>query len=166
MSDAELEWLQSHASQKKMVVEFGAWCGRSSIALASAITVLCVDTWQGSAEHASEIAVGLSPWKEWRKNTAEYRNVAPLRCDLSNEQDVSFLERLVSTSGGADMVFVDAAHDYDSVMRDIKTARRLLSAGGLLCGHDYSASWPGVVAAVNDSLETRFVHDSIWSSAE
>jgi hypothetical protein len=45
---------------------------------------------------------------------------------------------------------VDAAHDEASVRRDIALARRLLRPGGLLCGHDYSEFWPGVMAAVDD----------------
>ena len=166
MSDAELEWLASHAANKRLVVELGAWCGRSSVALSSATSVLCADTWRGSPEHASEIEGGLEPWLEWRRNTALYQNITPVRCDLANETDTSFLWRLTQSMGGADMVFVDASHDYESVLQDIATARRLLRDGGLLCGHDYSPGWPGVVQAVNESVEPRFLCDSIWSNAE
>ena len=39
--------------------------------------------------------------------------------------------------GIADMVFIDASHNYSSVKRDIKIAQRLCRRGGTLCGHDY-----------------------------
>ena len=165
MSDAELEWLASHAANRRLVVELGAWCGRSSMALSSATSVLCVDTWRGSKETASELAGGFDPWLEWRRNTALYQNITPVRCDLASETDKSFLSRLTQSMGGADMVFVDAAHDYESVLRDIGTARHLIGKGGLLCGHDFSGAWPGVVAAVRELIpDVQVAAETIWWS--
>lgn len=46
-------------------------------------------------------------------------------------------------------VFIDAAHDPESVRRDLGTWWPLVTAGGTLAGHDYNGCWLGVVDAVN-----------------
>jgi predicted O-methyltransferase YrrM len=162
MEDDELEWLAAQAAGRDLVVEFGAWCGRSSVALATARLVLCVDTWRGSREHAELVAAGFNPWEQWSRNTAAYDNVAPFEVDLGNPAGVDDLVGIVTDAGGADMVFIDAAHDAPSVRRDIATARRLLRPGGLLCGHDYSDCWPGVKQAVDELVPGRGLTRSIW----
>lgn len=166
MDDDELEWLAAQAAGRDLVVEFGAWCGRSSVALATARQVLCVDTWRGSPEHAQLLAAGLDPWEQWVRNTAAYDNVAPFEVDLGDPGGVDELARVVAGEGGAAMVFVDAAHDVSSVSRDIATARRLLRAGGLLCGHDYADCWPGVKQAVDGLVPGRSLYRSIWWAFE
>jgi hypothetical protein len=55
-----------------------------------------------------------------------------------------------------DWVYIDAAHDYESVHRDLLAAQSKVRKDGWICGHDYT-SWSskginrwGVVEAVND----------------
>lgn len=164
MERTELEWLAARAAGLGLVVEFGSWRGRSSVALASAKRLLCIDTWEGSDEaaHASLLASGVNPWVEWWRNLHDYPHVTPYRLDLDDAYAVGLLCGIVADEGGADMVFVDAAHDYESVRRDIQTAMRLLKPGGLLCGHDYSGSWPDVRRAVDELVPDRQVHHTIW----
>lgn len=49
-----------------------------------------------------------------------------------------------------DLVFVDAEHDYASVIADIRAWEPKIKVGGWISGHDYSDGDPGVVAAVNE----------------
>jgi hypothetical protein len=49
-------------------------------------------------------------------------------------------------------VFIDAAHDYDSVKADILAWRPLVAKGGILSGHDYDWGYPGVVHAVRELI--------------
>jgi len=44
-------------------------------------------------------------------------------------------------------VFIDAAHDMESVRRDIRAWMPKIERGGILCGHDYD--WDGVREAVD-----------------
>lgn len=159
----ELRWLAQTADGLPLVVEFGAWCGRSSVALSSAGLVISVDTWGGSPEHRRTIEAGLNPWKEWCENTGEFRNIVPYRCDLARPDD---LVEFVSSRGGADLVFVDAAHDHESVARDIRTAKAMVRSGGVVCGHDYmTADWPEVTLAVNEEFDNVETCVSIWRGA-
>lgn len=67
-----------------------------------------------------------------------------------------------SWSGGRPaLVFIDAAHDYVSVLEDIAWSRSV--GARVICGHDYSDLWPGVQRAVNESFQgdVSFV-DSLW----
>jgi predicted O-methyltransferase YrrM len=62
-----------------------------------------------------------------------------------------------------DWVYIDAAHDYASVKKDLAAARPKIKPGGWICGHDYTRwssagihRW-GVVEAVNEfCLEHRW----------
>jgi predicted O-methyltransferase YrrM len=36
-----------------------------------------------------------------------------------------------------DLIFIDGAHDYFSVVNDIRVSLRGLKPGGILCGHDF-----------------------------
>ncbi|CAE8626986.1 unnamed protein product [Polarella glacialis] len=51
-----------------------------------------------------------------------------------------------------DMVFVDGDHRYESVLVDINAWWPKVKPGGILAGHDFAITFPGVVEAV-----TRFV---------
>jgi hypothetical protein len=87
----------------------------------------------------------------------ESGRVQPLR--MSTVDGAQFLrERGVKL----DMIFIDAAHDYESVKADILAWRPLLVPSGLLCGHDY---WhQGVAQAVRELLPTHVKTGagSIW----
>ena len=55
-----------------------------------------------------------------------------------------------------DWVYLDAAHDYECIKKDIGVVWKKIRAGGLICGHDYTRwssnglnRW-GVVEAVNE----------------
>jgi hypothetical protein len=67
--------------------------------------------------------------------------------------------------GKLDLVFIDAAHDYESVKKDIRLWWPLIRDGGMLVGHDWNHKWPGVERAVADSFDLMRVGvtvDSLW----
>jgi len=61
------------------------------------------------------------------------------------------------------LIFIDAAHDYESVKHDIELASG--SAPNVLSGHDYTEISPGVVKAVNETLGKVSVRGCVWSSS-
>lgn len=52
-----------------------------------------------------------------------------------------------------DFVFIDAAHDYDSVKKDILAW--LPKTKGVIAGHDYIPTYPGVMGAVDEIFVGR-----------
>ncbi|MCH2139369.1 MAG: class I SAM-dependent methyltransferase [Phycisphaerales bacterium] len=45
---------------------------------------------------------------------------------------------------------IDANHDYDAVVADLRAWRPKVKPGGVLAGHNYDAQWPDVVRAVDE----------------
>lgn len=152
MDESELAWLAKQASTRHRIVEFGCYMGRSTKALAMATrgTVYAVDWWVGSMEH--------EVYPAFLKNlAAEIQTGKLVVCRGHTARAFTALPE------PADMVFIDASHDYESVRNDIGEAGRLLSGGGLLSGHDFSNEFSGVIQAVAESVpEFQRGPGAIW----
>jgi predicted O-methyltransferase YrrM len=141
MDDRELIWLNEQAKTKQTIVEIGSWCGRSTYALLKDCpgTVYAVDHFKGSEEHQGTIEAGLNPYEEFMKNVGHFKN---LRVMKMTSLEASMSEEIPRE---VDMVFIDGAHDYDSVMADLKAWS---PRAKFLCGHD--AGEGGVPDALRD----------------
>lgn len=129
-----------HLAKGKRVLEIGSYCGRSTICLAqSAFAVVAVDYFDG-------------------RGTAEPRNTHSAFVENVKRYGVASKIETASpdepfAEAGFDLVFVDGAHDYESVRRDIERAVEALAPDGLIAFHDYrSAQDPGVTQAVDELL--------------
>ncbi len=58
------------------------------------------------------------------------------------------------------LVFLDAIHTFEETAKDIAWARRV--GARIICGHDYSAQFPGVIRAVEDAGGPRQLKGSVW----
>ncbi|CAE7607985.1 unnamed protein product [Symbiodinium sp. CCMP2592] len=54
--------------------------------------------------------------------------------------------------GSADLVFIDAAHDYESVQEDLLHWASKVRPGGILAGHDYLTASPGLLSVLHARL--------------
>jgi hypothetical protein len=65
-----------------------------------------------------------------------------------------------------DLVFIDADHYYDFVVKDVKMWISKVKRGGILCGHDYgNIHHPGVEKAVNEifgSDNIELLESTVW----
>jgi predicted O-methyltransferase YrrM len=153
------------ALRPNVIVEVGTWKGASAIHMARIAhrlglptQIICVDTWLGSPEHF----MGVDP--AWR-SSLRLRNGYPQLyfTFLSNVISQGWTHRIIplpATSENAaeilaakgirpDLVYIDAAHSYEAVLRDLRLFWRLLSDNGILLGDDYIL-WPDVTRAAND----------------
>jgi predicted O-methyltransferase YrrM len=55
---------------------------------------------------------------------------------------------------GVDFVYIDGNHDYEHVKADIEHYYPLVRSGGIIGGHDFRDSFPGVMRAVNEFAAT------------
>lgn len=55
-----------------------------------------------------------------------------------------------------DFIYIDGDHSYEGVMNDLQYYSKL-KKGGVICGHDYSDSWPGTVKAVNEFFKDKTI---------
>ena len=54
--------------------------------------------------------------------------------------------------GSVDFVFIDGAHDYESVRQDTENALRILRPGGVILWHDYGVA-DGVTLCLNEQVK-------------
>ena len=143
MVEEELLWLGERASECDQVVELGSWKGRSAFVLGTYVkgTCICIDTFNGTT---GENTVG-GPYEEalLENGNAIFRQFMENTCDLQACSKITVMrccgEDACKLLIGKrfDMIFIDAAHDFDSVVKDITMFKPLVKPGGILCGHDY-----------------------------
>lgn len=167
MTETELQWLAEQASQHRRIVEIGSYEGRSTRALADNTpgVVYAVDIW-ADGDWAKEIdwmpdhLKKHDIYKSFQNNLVDailYGKVVPVPA-TSMEAALRF----AVGQDMMDMVFIDGAHDYESVTADILAWAPLTT--DLLCGHDYDH--PGVRQAVTELLpnHTTIEGTTIWVS--
>lgn len=165
------------------IVEVGVFMGRSAAFLAhrllelgkTRVQLYLVDTWEDDGNWSVP-----DGWTGDRRWGGEYADAiaakgGPFSAFLEGmllhaRRELEFCRVLRCSSADASWaidtplhaVFVDAAHDYDNALRDIRTWGPLVSADGILAGHDYPFS--GVKRAVNESFApgTFEVRGSSW----
>ena len=154
---------QAHGVQT--IVEIGVWKGLSASHLANYLksqgggVLFAVDTWTGNLHlwkrkiHDAITNLHLKngyPTVYWtflsnmvHEGVSEYIIPFPVTSRMASE---FFEEKKLQ----ADVIHIDADHEYDDAKEDIALWWPLVRPCGILLGDDYSQSWPGVVKAVNE----------------
>ena len=57
-----------------------------------------------------------------------------------------------------DFIYIDGCHDYEAVRADMHAWFPVVIMGGVMSGHDYHCSWPGVDKAV-DEFATEYGYE-------
>ncbi|MCG6157489.1 class I SAM-dependent methyltransferase [Rubinisphaera margarita] len=160
MTKSELKWLAETSRSLPAGAhwaEIGSLCGRSLLAVGLQLpptsTLVSVDLNWGS-----ELRAGITAHQVFDE-LARTRK-AELELHAIRGASVSVAEMFADH--WFDVVFIDAAHDYDNVCADVRAWQRTVKPGGLLCGHDYSRDWPDVKRVVDELFPQREVIGSIW----
>lgn len=146
-------YVVNEAKDNSHFVEIGSYLGKSTAFMAVEIANSgknikfdTIDTWEGSKEHGNiDYVYNKLLYNNFFKNISslsEYiKPIMGYSFDVVNNYEDSSL----------DFIFIDAAHDYDSVKKDIEDWYPKLKDDGIIAGHDYNErDWPGVVMAVNE----------------
>ncbi|MBP0446095.1 class I SAM-dependent methyltransferase [Roseomonas sp. SSH11] len=166
-------WNGTHPALARAVAEvkpavafdIGVWKGQSVARLAEAMrqerpdsALLAIDTFLGSPGHWDRTrpdriveSLGLvhgwpSLYWQFLSNmvlSGHAERVVPL--PQTSDNAVVILKHLRIR---ADLIHIDAAHEYDPVRRDIENYWPLLRGGGIMIGDDYP--WPGVKQAADE----------------
>ena len=142
-------------------VEVGSWKGRSAAFMGveihnSGLNIKfdCVDTWEGSIEHQSMNLSSL--YDEFLDN------IKPVANYINPIGTTSLEASKLYQDGSLDFVFIDASHEYEDVLDDIKAWLPKIKEGGILAGHDYG--FGDVNKAVNEFFngKTFKVSEDCW----
>jgi hypothetical protein len=156
------------ASSPSHFVEIGAWKGKSTSVMAveiansgKKIQFDVVDTWRGSIEHVNDKDVlNGDLYKVFTKN------LEPVKDHINPIRLPSLEAAKLYKDNSLDFVFIDASHDYENVIADIRAWYPKVKLTGIIGGHDFT--WClDVQRAVKEfaeenSLEIRVGHDSCW----
>jgi hypothetical protein len=126
--------------QPAVIFEFGTFLGSTTVLLARAADPECIvhtiDLPRNSNTRDDLIGRILHGETNLPCPVVEHR------CDLGTFDPEPWLNQ-------AGVVFVDASHEPHDVIRDSRTALRLLRPGGTIIWDDYQPAQPGVVRALN-----------------
>jgi hypothetical protein len=147
-------------------VEIGSWKGKSSaymcVEIANSnkdINFFCVDTWAGSKEHFVDYAdisneniygIFMTNMKDVKNYFSPYRMTSLQAASLFDDKSIDF-------------AFIDASHEYEDVLNDIRAWYPKIKPGGMLAGHDYDDVWPGVKKAVQECFNNPFINANCWA---
>lgn len=155
-----LQWTIENL-KPNLIIEVGSWKGLSAINMAKKLQslniegeILCIDTWLGSPEHWLGSECRQSWYDSLRINNGRpnlydtfLNNVVENKCEkfitpfpLNSEAAFFVLSRL---SVKSKMIYIDAGHEYESVIRDIEMYWQLLEDGGVMILDDFMV-WEGV----------------------
>jgi hypothetical protein len=137
--------------RRLLVAEVGAYTGEATVLLSLvAQRVWAIDLW-AEPEIERQFDLRIAPYVRAGVEIEKLR--------LSSIQAAAgFPDKLF------DLVYVDADHEYASVREDLVAWKPKVRPGGLIGGHDYRTTWPGVDRAVEEILgpPKQLFADSSW----
>jgi predicted O-methyltransferase YrrM len=159
LEDAEVDALVAAATLALQtvegeIVEIGSYCGKSTVALGTAlrasgklgVKVYAIDP------HEGEVTL---PFAWERKNIPTLERFHHSVADAGLSECV---EAIVARSFEVEwekpisLLFIDGLHDYDSVSRDFRHFERWLAPRSIVVFHDYWEHFPGVMKFVGELL--------------
>jgi hypothetical protein len=162
----------ANAQDGAVFVEVGVALGHSLAYLArkvidsgKRIEVWAVDPWGGYARNGEQQAALGSDGT--RGDFTLFLDC--MMCNALEELEQVRVVRATSAQasrmfhGAADLVLIDAAHDYDSVYSDIAYWRDCVKPGGILAGDDHEPNYPGVERACRAQFGEKYeTKGSTW----
>ena len=140
----------------KTVIEVGCFVGLSTVFFAERCErVIAIDTFDALIRESylgeKHKEAAQDQLKTFKENTKDFNNILALKM-TSEEASKLPIE--------ADLIYIDAAHDYENVKKDM--GLWLPKANKVLCGDDYTDRWPGVKKAVNESGLNINKNQRVW----
>ncbi len=168
MTCNELKWLYDTASllpDGALIVEVGAWKGRSTCALGLAIKntskhMITVDHFEGSSNergtyHSEASCKDIEAILKNNINSLELDSYITV---LKIESELAVKDMFPKKYN---MLFLDGDHTYDAVCTDLKNWIPLAAPRAIISGHDYQ--YTDVMMAVNRySNNPQNPTDTIW----
>ena len=144
-------------------VEVGVWKGMSASYMAveiinsgKNIKFDCVDNWEfveNLQDDISKDSFSENIYETFLKNINSVKHIITPIKELSWDGAKHYKD------SSLDFVFIDAAHDYESVKKDINAWFPKIKKGGIIAGHDYAWS-DDVKKAVNEFFDYKEIYET------
>jgi len=137
----------------KRIIEVGTWKGCSALFMAKTcieegyndFEIVCIDTFLGSWEFFTTMPEFLAPSQKIHGRAHIYEQFLSnvIHTNLTNHitpfpiDSVNGALCLKHWNVQADLIYIDAGHDYDSVFADLTLYKDLVRPGGYLLGDDW-----------------------------
>jgi predicted O-methyltransferase YrrM len=161
-----------------IIIEVGTWKGASAIKMGNVLKELnlnckiyCVDTWLGALEfwtnyaHTEERDLMLKNgypqiYYQFLSNVI-HNNLQDYILPLPLPSNIAY-KVLQNDNILADLVYIDASHEYEDVKSDIENYKKVLKKGGIMFGDDMA--WTGVSKAANEIFGDKFkiIENNYW----
>ena len=145
-----IEYLKKNNHKKIKLLEIGSWFGASTLTWAQAIDTFfgeqneihCVDAWKPffeTSNHESQDYV--KEMESLLEKDVVYHIFKHNVKTISNKIKVithrKFSDDFFKENNETyDLIFIDADHSYDSVLKDIQNAKKFIKDDGIICGDD------------------------------
>lgn len=157
-----LNELRCLTSKNSTMIEIGSHMGESTMLFASSNIfnkIYTIDPHTG--DEIFNKTHGYS-WddikKQFELNTRYFHNIS-----LISDYSFNVADRFDDNS--IDFIYLDGAHDYESVKRDLQLYLPKLKPRGIIGGHDYNDNdWPETCKAIHDivGIPDTIFEDSSW----
>jgi len=159
-------WLSDMINSERFTIgaEIGCAIGATTSRLLSAcpdLILYAVDLWGVIPEEVRDNNYDTWDFTEVRKqfdnSIKPYRDRVHIMPGISWEIALQFKDRTL------DFIFIDAAHNYESVKKDILAWTPKLKDNGIITGHDFE--FPGVEKALKELIPTWKIgtaSDHVW----
>lgn len=134
----------------KIAVEVGCFMGKSTRHIAKLLPkdgkIYAIDHWKGSEENQpgqSSWYSGVSRLYEHFLSNAIHENLAHKIIPMKMDSLTASKKLKVKP----DFIYIDASHDTESVLNDLRAWYPFVKSCGIICGDDYL--WPSVAKAVD-----------------
>lgn len=156
-------------TRPRTIIEVGTWKGQSALNMADSCKKLstetimfCVDTWLGSLEFidgrnphlidALKLVHGFpSVYYQFISNVM-HRGHQDVIVPIPQTSHIA-AKYFRSQGIKAQLIYVDASHEYEDVIKDIDAYMPILKKGGIMFGDDYG--FYGVKQAVDEFFNSR-----------
>jgi len=129
------------AKNYKTLVELGVWKGHSICYLADKlrnkdVNIYAVDLWDETYKYDDDPHLKYQKphlYDIWKENVKD----ANLDGKIKDIKSITWEAASKFEDNSVDFVFIDADHEYSSVIKDIDAWLPKIKIGGMLAGHDY-----------------------------
>lgn len=147
-------------------VELGVWVGRSlwsaGCGLPAHSELIGIDEFSGmlpvseGSDTLKKYMAGGDQFYQAMENSRRIRVFSGVDVTVFNRK--THLATPLFVEESIDVLVIDAAHDYDSIKRDLEDWLPKVVNGGLVICHDYTDKYPGVVRAVDEATQNRTLY--------